>query len=253
MKKPIIIANWKMKLGHGDTINLAKKIKKGLSLFNKAEVVICPNFTSLSEVNKVLRWSKINLGAQDAFWENSGAFTGEVSAKMLKEIGCRFVIIGHSERREYQRETNADIFKKVKAVLAEDLVPIICVGEKFDERQKGATDHVLIKQVTKAVGGINLKKKNRVVIAYEPIWAISPSKLSIEPSEVEHAHNVIKQTLIDIFPNDIANRNFKIIYGGSVDSKNIKSFMKKDNIEGALVGTASLKAKEFIKIIKLAK
>jgi len=245
--KPIIIANWKMKLGVPESIKLAREIKKGTS--KKAEVVICPSFVSLGEVAHILKNSNVKLGAQDCFWEKEGAFTGEVSASQLREAGCEFVIVGHSERRKYLKETDEMVHQKVKMALAAGLIPIICVGETFDQRQEGAKDYVLIQQTTKALEGISVGVDQSVIIAYEPVWVIGTGQ-AVEPGEAETAHQVIRQSLFDLFPHSIVENNFQVVYGGSVDSKNVANFVSLENTTGVLVGGASLEAEEFISIIK---
>ncbi|MBI3291102.1 triose-phosphate isomerase, partial [Candidatus Falkowbacteria bacterium] len=243
----IIIANWKMKLGIPESIDLAKAIKKKAS--KKAELVICPSFVSLTEVSKVLKGSGIALGAQNCFWEGSGAFTGEVSAMYLREAGCRFVILGHSERRKYLGETNEMVHNKVKMALSAGLIPIICVGETFDQRQQGAKDYVLIEQTTKALEGASVGLNEQVIIAYEPVWVIGSGQ-AVEPEEADLAHQVIRQSLFDMFPPSLVKNNFRIIYGGSVDGGNVANFTGSKNCAGVLVGGASLDAENFSAIIK---
>ena len=246
-QNPIIIANWKMKLGVPESIDLAKEIKKGTP--KKAEVIVCPSFVSLSEVAKILRGSNIKLGAQDCFWEEEGAFTGEVSASQVREAGCEFVILGHSERRKYLKETDEMIHQKVKMALASGLTPILCVGETFEQRQDGARDYILIKETTRALEGSSVGLDQQVIIAYEPVWVIGSGQ-AVDPQEAEVAHQVIRQSLFDLFPASIVENNFRIVYGGSIDSKNASDFVSLENTSGVLVGGASLDAEEFISIIK---
>ena len=246
-KKPIIIANWKMKLGTNEAVNLAKEIKKGTNQEN--EIVICPSFVSISEVGEILKGSQIKLGAQDCFWESEGAYTGEVSAKQLRELGCEFVILGHSERRQYLKETDEVIHSKIRLALNFDLVPILCVGETFEQRQEGAKDYVLIQQVTKALEGIEIDSAKQLIIAYEPVWVIGSGQ-AIDPAEAAAAHQVIFQCLFDLFPSQLVKSNLRIIYGVSVDESNISNFVSLENTDGVLVGGASLKAKNFLAIIK---
>lgn len=243
----IVIANWKMKLGVPESIDLAKEIKKGVP--KKAEVIICPSFISLPGVAKILQGSKIKLGGQDCFWEEAGAFTGEVSASQLRESGCEFVILGHSERRKYFKETDEMIHKKIKMALASGLTPILCVGETFEQRQDGARDYILIQETTKALEGCTIGLDQRVIIAYEPVWVIGSGQ-AVDPQEAEVAHQVIRQSLFDLFPASIVENNFRIVYGGSVDAKNVANFINLENTSGVLVGGASLEAEEFISIIK---
>lgn len=246
-KKPIIIANWKMKLGLAESVALTKEIKKEAEL--KAEIVICPSFVNLLAVGEILKKSSIRLGGQDCFWEASGAFTGEVSALQLREIGCEFVILGHSERRQYLAETDEMVHQKVKAALSAGLIPIICVGETFEQRQDGAKDYILIQQTTKALEGVSVGQNQRVIVAYEPVWVIGSGQ-AVAPSEAAAAHQVIYQSLFDLFPSFLVKNNFSVIYGGSVDASNVAEFINLENTAGVLVGGAALKAKDFLAIIQ---
>ena len=245
MNRKIIIANWKMQLGLPESIALAKSLKKITS--KKANVVLCPSFISLTEVAKVIKKSDIMLGGQDCFWEAKGAYTGEISASYLKEVGCQFVIIGHSERRKNLGETDEMVNKKIKLALDVGLVPIVCVGENFEQRQQGSKEYVLIQQATKAFEGVTVSADQQVIIAYEPVWAISTSRTGqfIEPPEAEFSHQVVRQSLFDIFSSTIIKNNFSIIYGGSVDGNNVNQFIHLDHTAGALVGGASLTADNF--------
>lgn len=249
-KDKIVIANWKMKLTLAETLNLAKSMKAKLSELKKGTIVICPNFISLIDVNKILKGSNIKLGAQNVFWEEKGAYTGEVSPEQLVEAGCDYVIVGHSERRKYLLENYEIIHQKLKAVLnIDNLIPVVCIGENTDERKTDRRDFVLVDQLHQALGGIDIVGDQQIIIAYEPIWAIG-SGIAIEPSEAEYAHKIIKLTLKDIFGLQIAGNNFRIIYGGSIDSNNVKSFADIENIDGLLVGGASIDANEFYKVAK---
>lgn len=252
--KPIFIANWKMNLGLKETIELTKKITGDLKSFKgNTDIAICPSFTALAEVSKILKKSKIQLGAQDVFWEEKGAYTSNISAAMLKEIGCKYVIIGHSERRQYLHETDRMVHQKVKCVLEENLIPIICVGETFEERQQGNKDYTIIKQVSGALKGITLLKDQEIIIAYEPVWVIGSGQ-AVDPKEAEYTNQVIRRTLIDLFfPVEMLGKSIRIIYGGSVDSKVINEFVGEHTVDGVLVGGASLKEKEFVEMIKKIK
>lgn len=246
-KQRIIIANWKMKLNLADCIALAKDYKekfKGI----KGEIAACGSPTALSEMAKIFAKSNIKLGAQNVFWEELGAYTGEASPSMLVELGCNYVLIGHSERRKYLEENYEMINKKVKAVLkTEQLTPVVCIGESWDERKTDRRDFVLVDQLQEALSGVDIFGKQQIVIAYEPIWAIGTGT-AIEPAEAEYAHKIIKLTLNDLFGVQLVSSNFKIIYGGSIDSKNVKEFTDLENLDGLLVGGASLKVNEFYKI-----
>lgn len=253
MDNKIVIANWKMKLGLAETLALAKKMKDKFKGFSGIETAVCPNFVSLTEVGKIIKGGSLKLGAQNVFWEDKGAYTGEVSSSMLREAGCEYVIVGHSERRKYLLENYEMIHQKFKAVLSVDgLTPIVCVGEEAEERKTDRRDFVLVDQLQQALGGINLLGDQQVIVAYEPIWAIG-SGVAIEPEEAEYAHKIIKISLRDMFGMKVVKNNFRIIYGGSISSKNVKEFANLEGVDGLLVGGASLDAEEFYKIAKAIK
>lgn len=246
----IVIANWKMKLSLAESLDLAKKLKLKFKSMDGEQIAVCPNFISLLGVRDILKGSNIKLGGQDVFWEENGAYTGEISPSLLVEAGCEYVIIGHSERRKFLMVNYEMIHKEVKAVLqTENLTPVVCIGENWDERKTDRRDYVLFDQIQQALSGIDVVGNQQIVVAYEPIWAIG-SGTAIEPSEAEYAHKIIRLTLNDMFGMKIVNNNFKIIYGGSINSKNVKSFADLDNLDGLLVGGASLDAEEFYKVAK---
>lgn len=248
-KEKIIIANWKMKLGHEESVKLAEDVKKSFSNFSGVEIVVCPSFLSMIEVKKILG-EKIKLGAQDVFWEEKGAYTGEIAPSMLDEVGCKYVIIGHSERRKFMMENYEMIHREIKAVLAiPGLVPVVCIGENWEERKTDRRDYVLYDQLQQAMSGIDIGADQQVIIAYEPIWAIG-SGTSIEPSEAEYAHKIIRLTLNDMLGMEAVKKHMKIIYGGSINSENVSGFINLDNLDGMLVGGASLNAEEFHKVAK---
>ncbi len=248
-KKKIIIANWKMRLSLFESVDLARKIKTKFVGFDKANIALAPNFISLLQVRDALRGSDIKICAQNVFWEGPGAYTGEISPRMLAEAGCEYVIIGHSERRKFMMENYEMIHRKVKATLAvEGLIPVVCIGENWDERKTDRRDFVLFDQIQQALSGIDIIGDQRIIIAYEPIWAIG-SGTAIEPSEAEYAHKIVKLTLNDMFGLQISNENFQIIYGGSINSKNVEGFAGLENIDGLLVGGASLDEGEFFKVV----
>ncbi len=250
-KNKIIIANWKMKLTLAKSLELAKKFSGKFKDFRDREIVVCPSMIILDEVSKLLDRNILKVGAQNVFWEESGSYTGEVSPGMLLEAGCEYVIIGHSERRKYLLENYEMIHQKVKEVLNTDkLIPVVCIGEENEDRKTDRRDIVLVEQLQQALGGLNILGDQQVIVAYEPIWAIG-SGIAIEPSEAEYAHKIINLTLKDMFGMRMAQNNFRIIYGGSVTSKNVKGFSNLDNLDGLLVGGASLDAEEFYKIAKV--
>lgn len=244
---PIVIGNWKMKLGIPESKELASAIKK-INL-TKAEVVICPSFVSLTEVAKIVKHTDIALGAQDCFWESQGSFTGEVSATYLKEAGCDFVILGHSERRKYLNETDEMVHRKVGMALSAGLVPVVCVGETFEQRHDGSKDYTLIQQTTKALEGVQIGPDQRVIIAYEPVWVIGTGQ-AIEPEEAALSQQVIRQVLFDLFTPSVVKNNFSVIYGGSVDATNTSQLISLEENDGFLIGAASQSAEEFEAIIK---
>lgn len=249
-EEKIIIANWKLKLGHKESVDLAVKIKEKFSGLEKGMIAICPNFISLVDVKKTLSGSRIKLGAQDVFWEGKGAYTGEISPDLLTEIGCSYVIIGHSERRKFMMENYEMIHREIKAVLnIGDLVPIVCIGENWDERKTDRRDFVLFDQMQQALSGIDIGVDQQIIMAYEPIWAIG-SGTAIEPSEAEYAHKIIKLTLNDMFGMEVVKKHFKIIYGGSINPGNVGGFINLDNLDGMLVGGASLNPDDFYNVAK---
>ncbi len=245
-KKPIVIANWKMKLDNAASVALALTLKKRAA--SNAEIVICPSFTAITEVAKAIQHSGIALGAQDCFWEAQGSYTGEISPSFLKSQGCDFVIVGHSERRQYLEETDDMVHRKVDAALSAGLTPVICVGETFDQRQEGSKDYTLIQQTTKALEGLQVSSGQRIVIAYEPVWVIG-SGHAIEPEEAALSQQIIRQTLLDLFDPEVVKNNFLVIYGGSVDRDNVHKFVGLEDNNGFLVGVASLVADDFLEIV----
>lgn len=246
MRKPIIAGNWKMYKTNTEARALVNGLKEK-SIPAGVEVVLCPPFTALSTVAELLKGTDIGLGAQDLFWADEGAYTGEVSPVMLKELGCSYVIIGHSERRQYFGETDETVNKKVKAALSHGLKPIICVGESLEQREAGDTNSFVASQVDKALDGLAPASIPEVVIAYEPIWAIGTGRSS-SGTDANHVIGLIRRTIASKFQPYLADQ-VRIQYGGSVKPDNIKEFMDQPEIDGALVGGASLKAEDFYGII----
>lgn len=251
MSKKIIIANWKMNF----SAPAAKKvIDDFMTLFKQPDnitVVICPGFTAINYVAEKITKTGLAWGAQNCYWEEYGAFTGEVSPRDLAGLGCRYVIVGHSERRTNLNESDAMVNNKVTAALAAGLTPIVCVGETFAERQEGTKEFVIMNQVNRAIAGVNLSGEKRLIIAYEPVWVIGSGQ-AVEPVEAGHTHQVIRQVLIDKFEAKVVEEKIKIIYGGSVDFTNINKFLDMPCIDGALVGGASLDPNNFVKLIQAA-
>ncbi len=249
-KQKIVIANWKMKLSLEETLTLAKKFKEKFKSFKSGEVVVCPNFISMLEVKEIIKPAGLKLGAQNVFWEDRGSYTGEISPLMLSEAGCQYVIVGHSERREFLLVNYEMVHKTLRAVLnVPNLTPIVCIGESMDERKTDRRDFVLVEQLNQALGGINIMANQQIIIAYEPIWAIG-SGIAIEPQEAAYAHKIIKLALNDMFGAQSVAANFRIIYGGSIGSANVKDFVNLEDLDGLLVGTASLEADEFYQVAK---
>jgi len=252
MRKTIIAGNWKMYKTIVEAIELSNGLKREFyKLNNQAiEVVLCPPFTALSEVNEIITESDIQMGAQDCYWKDEGAFTGEVSCKMIKDAGCTFVIIGHSERRQFFAETNDTVNNKVKAALAAGLTPIMCVGEMLAEREAGKTFQVLEDHVSGGLRGISAEDTVKIVIAYEPVWAIGTGKTAT-PLQAQEAHKYIRDLLTKMYGKDVASE-IRIQYGGSVKPENTSDLMKQPDVDGALVGGASLQTESFSQIVKIA-
>ncbi len=246
--KKIVIANWKMKLSVFESLALARKIVDKMRDMEDIEIVLSPNFLALPGVGEILKGTPIAMAAQDVFWEMDGAYTGEVSPQLLREAGCSYVIIGHSERRKFLMENYEMIHRKIKKTLeAEVLTPIICIGENWEERKTDRRDFVLFDQIQQALGGIKVADSRRIIVAYEPIWAIG-SGTAIEPEEAEYAHKVIKLTLNDMFGLAMVESNFRIIYGGSISAANVAGFSDLAGVDGLLVGGSSLDEEEFFKV-----
>lgn len=250
MRKTIIAGNWKMFKTINQAIELANGLKR--ALFNldsqDIDIVICPPFTVLSDIGEIIADSNIQLGAQDVYWQDEGAFTGEVSALMLKDIGCKFVIIGHSERRQYFGETNDSVNRKIKAVLRHSLIPIVCVGETLSEREDAKTQAVLDDHIQNGLRDINKTEALNLVVAYEPVWAIGTGKTATA-QQAQEAQNYIRKLLEKMYNKEIANL-IKIQYGGSVKPENITGLLTQPDVDGALVGGASLDVESFSEIVK---
>lgn len=244
----IVLGNWKMKKDMQESLALAEQLKEKFADLEKGEVAVCPDHVSLVQVREKLRGSNLKLGSQNVFWEHRGSFTGEISPETLKQAGCEYVIIGHSERRRYLLENYSMIHQKTKSVLdVEGLTPVICVGESIEEKESEKRDYVIIDQLQQALGGVHIMKKQQVVVAYEPVWAIG-SGMPIKPEEAAYAHKIIKLALNDMYGMELINNNFRVIYGGSVNSENVNDFAGLENLDGILLGGASLDAEEFYKV-----
>jgi len=249
MRKTIIAGNWKMYKTLTEAIELANGLKRELFKLDplSVDVVLCPAFTALSEVAEVLNESGIQLGAQDLYWQQEGAFTGEISPLMLIDAGCKFVIIGHSERRQFFAETNETVNKKIKAALKAALTPIVCVGENLQERESDKTFDVISGQIKNGLADISAEDILKTVIAYEPVWAIGTGKTAT-PEQAQEAHKYIRDLLKKIYGREVSG-SLRIQYGGSVKPENIVDLMSKPDVDGALVGGASLKVDTFSSLV----
>ena len=245
MRKPLIAANWKMNKNVLEALAFIAEIKK-ITLKDR-DAVVCPPFTALHAVGKELKGTNISLGAQNMHFEKSGAFTGEISAEMIKEAGCAYVILGHSERRDYFKETNELINKKIKAAILNGLNPILCVGEKLDEREQNKTKEIVESQLKGSLKDISKADMSEVTIAYEPVWAIGTGKTAT-PQQAEEVHAFLRGLIEGMYGKDISEA-IRILYGGSVKPNNIKEIMGTGNIDGALVGGASLDPNSFAELV----
>ncbi len=251
MRRPMIAGNWKLNKSIDEAEKLASALMKNLSEVTDTDIVIAPVFTALSNVAATLAGSPILLAAQNCYPEETGAFTGEVSPLMLKDAGCKAVIIGHSERRQLMGETNSLINSKVKKTLDTGLLAILCVGETLEERDNNEMLEVLTAQVTAGLQGLTIEQMKNVVIAYEPVWAIGTGKTATD-EQAQEAHSFIRGMLQGIF-DPATSAATRILYGGSVKPDNVDGLMAQDDIDGALVGGASLKAEDFCRIVQFEK
>ncbi len=249
-RRPLIAGNWKMNIGMKDAIGLAKDIANGILDIEDRDILIAPPFPFLLPVSQAINGSRIFLGAQNMHWEESGAFTGEVSGGMLKDVGCTHVIIGHSERRILFQESNDNIAKKIKAAIEMGLYPILCVGERLEERETGKTFEVIREQLEGSLKYLMdmSNSPGSIIIAYEPVWAIGTGHTATA-SQAQEVHAFIRDWLKKRFGDELASTT-NLLYGGSVKPENIKELMAEKDIDGALVGGASLKAESFLKIIR---
>ncbi|MCC7354295.1 MAG: triose-phosphate isomerase [Anaerolineae bacterium] len=250
MRTPIIAGNWKMNKTIAEATALAQELRAGLAGLAGVEKVLCPAFPALAAVGDAIRSTDIGLGAQNRHWEEKGAFTGEVSPLMLQGL-CRYVILGHSERRQYFGETDEGVNRKVKAALAHDLVPIVCVGETLAENEAGRTAEVVGRQVRNGLAGFTPQQIAGLVIAYEPVWAIGTGRAATGAGGGAVIGLTIRGALAEMYGGATAQA-VRVQYGGSTTAANIAEFMAQPDIDGALVGGASLKASEFIQIVRVA-
>ena len=248
MRKPIIAGNWKMHKTVGEALALVRELCGITAGVADVEIVICPTFTALYPVHLAICEGPLRLGAQNMHWEAQGAFTGEIAPAMVKEVGCTYVIIGHSERRQYFGETDDTVNKKVKAAFANELIPIMCVGETLEQREAGITEGVVGRQVRQGLTGLSAEQVAEMVIAYEPVWAIGTGRTA-SAEDANAVCRFIRQVVAEITGAESAEK-VRIQYGGSVKGENIAELMAKSDIDGALVGGASLDVDSFAKIVK---
>lgn len=248
MRKIIIAGNWKLNKTLFEAIDLVNGLKRELVDVSAVDIVVCPVFTALSEVVDTLTDTNIQVGAQNLYWEDSGAFTGEVSAPLLKDLGVKYVIIGHSERRQFFGETNETVNKRIKAALKHKLIPIVCVGENLQERESNKTFDVVRDHIEGSLAGFTQEEIKGMVIAYEPVWAIGTGKTATA-QQAQEVHKYIRGLLEKIAGAEVAQA-VRIQYGGSVKAENTAELIGQEDIDGALVGGASLKADSFAAIVK---
>lgn len=250
MRRPIIAGNWKMHKTIGEALELANGVKRELYGIESVDIIVCPSFTVLDEVADNLADSNIELGAQNAHWELQGAFTGEISVNQLKDVGVKYVIIGHSERRQFFGETNETVNKRIRAVLSAGLIPIMCVGENLGERESNQTFKIVESHIRGGLNGLDRADVVKIVIAYEPVWAIGTGKTATA-QQAQEVHSFIRKELSNLYDKELADA-VCIQYGGSVKPDNIAELMKQPDIDGALVGGASLDVKSFVELVKRA-
>jgi len=244
---PLLAGNWKMYKTASEAVTLVEALKKSCAGISDREILVCPPATALFAVKEVVKGSNIKLGSQNLHWEAQGAFTGELSGPMLKEAGCGYAVIGHSERRQYFAETDETVNKRMKAAFANGIVPIVCVGETLQERENGSAFKVVERQIKNGLAGIGGDDALRVVIAYEPVWAIGTGKTAT-PQQAQEIHAFIRGLLSEI-GKKMAEK-VRILYGGSIKPDNVDTLMAQADIDGGLVGGASLKAEDFSRIVK---
>ncbi len=248
MRKPVIAGNWKMNKSIKEAIELINSLKRELIDIQGSEIIVCPVYTVLSDLSDLLVDSNISLGAQNVYWEPQGAFTGEISPAMLKDAGCKYVIIGHSERRKYFNESDQTVNKRIKAAQGSGLTPIFCLGETLEEREADKTIDVVKRQLIGGLEGLENEALLNLIIAYEPVWAIGTGKTATS-SQAQEVHGFIRSWLVKHCSEEVAG-SLRILYGGSVKPANIGELMQQNDIDGALVGGASLDSSSFVEIVK---
>jgi len=250
MREPCVAGNWKMHKTVAESVSLVKELLPGLEGIDGVESIICPPFTALAHISDQIQGTSLHLGAQNLYWEEQGAFTGEISPIMLKEL-VEYVIIGHSERRAYFDDTDDKVNKKVQAALSAELIPILCVGETLEENEGGQTGDVVKRQITAGLKNVSEEQMANLKIAYEPVWAIGTGKAATPEGANQVIKDFIREPLAEIWSLKVADK-IQVLYGGSVKPVNAKEFFAQPDIDGALVGGASLKAEAFIQITEAA-
>ena len=248
MRKKLIAGNWKMNKTLDESVKLVEGILEKIKSYDDREILFCPPFISLYKISELIKDKNVKLGGQNLYFEEKGAYTGEISGKMLKSVGCDYVILGHSERRNYFSETDEFIRKKILRAKEDGLIPILCLGEKLEEREKGITEDVVLNQITTCLKDVPINDAHELVVAYEPVWAIGTGK-NATPEQAEEVHIFLRELLGNICSINI-KEELRIIYGGSVNPGNASSLLSQPNIDGALVGGASLKVDDFVSIIE---
>ncbi len=251
MRRKMIAGNWKMNKTPAESAALALEMKELSGETDHADVVICPTYLALEKVTEIFKKSKIETGSQDIHWENPGAYTGKVSADMVRSVGAKYSIIGHSEQRLYFHETNETVNKKIKKALQDDLIPIICVGETLEQRDQDLTHSIVESQIRSAFWGLSPARAEKCIIAYEPVWAIGTGR-NATPEQAQEIHRFIRD-LVKILFGDGISSDLRILYGGSMKPDNAAGLLKQPDIDGGLIGGASMKADSFQKIIDAAR
>ena len=247
-RKPIVAGNWKMNLTTGEAVSLVSYIKNAVAEVADVEIVVCPTATALSAVNAQISGTNVALGAQNVHWEDKGAFTGELSPAMLKDVGCTYAIIGHSERRQYFGETDETVNMRLKNALSHGLMPIMCLGERLEQREAGETFTVVERQLRQGLADVTVESPTDLVIAYEPVWAIGTGKTATA-EQAEEVHAFLREKLATIWNQELAD-GIRIQYGGSVKPANCHELLTQPNVDGGLIGGASLDSASFVKIVK---
>ena len=249
IKKPIVAANWKMYKTPQEGVDFISELSNLLLDKEKPTIIFCPPFTSLFHMNEMISDLDMSLGAQNVYFEKEGAFTGEISVNMLKSCSVQYVIIGHSERRHIFNESNKDTNRKIHTVLDNEIIPIFCLGEKLDDRESNNTRTILLEQLEEGLAGVNIDALDRIIIAYEPVWAIGTGVNAL-PNQVQESHKMIRDILMELYDNNL-NIDIPILYGGSVKPDNSEELINTKGVDGFLIGGASLNLDTFSKIIEI--